>query len=272
LPGIFLRGIRGVKDLPGEKGQGAKQEKHTILKDADNGFSDGTTYRETRLTKAGFYCLKKSLGPLVRGLWIKKVEGLENLPVKGPVIVASNHTSYLDFLCFVAVSPRNIHYLAAEKFFRSCLWRPLMELSGQIKVDRYNPDKSHAVCQVQSALEQGRMVGIFPEGTRSSTGQLGRPFSGVARFALATEAPVVPVGVIGAHDVWPRGQALPRLAKEVHIRIGAPLSFEDYYGIDHHETHFHEVTALIMSRIWDLVQCEQALQPSQPHPLEVPHP
>jgi 1-acyl-sn-glycerol-3-phosphate acyltransferase len=209
-------------------------------------------YRETLFTKVGFYCLKKTLGPLVRGLWIKKVEGLEYLPAEGPVIVASNHASYLDFICFVAVSPRNIHYLAAEKFFRSPFWRPIMDLSGQIKVDRFRGNKRHTMCQVHSALDQGRVIGIFPEGTRSPDGTIQSAYSGVARFALASKAPVVPVGVIGAYDVWPREQTLPRLAREIHIRIGEPLSFDAYHDIDPEEDHFLEVTETIMGKIREL--------------------
>ena len=84
-------------------------------------------YEETLIAKWGYAVLRKIMAPFVRLFWIAEVEGLHNIPKDGAIIVASNHESYFDFLCFGSISPRKIHYLAAEKFFESRLWKPLMK-------------------------------------------------------------------------------------------------------------------------------------------------
>ncbi|MBU2545360.1 1-acyl-sn-glycerol-3-phosphate acyltransferase, partial [Patescibacteria group bacterium] len=138
------------------------------------------SFNETRRVKVGYSVLKGVLSPLIRKIWIDKIEGLENIPKDGPIIIASNHQSYFDFLCFIAASPRKVHYLAAEKFYKSRMWRPVMNLTGQIKVERVSHDKKGVHDKVYSALDQGRVIGIFPEGTRSANGEIQKPFTGVA--------------------------------------------------------------------------------------------
>ena len=209
-------------------------------------------YEEKWLTRIGYPVVTKVIGPIVRWLWIHKVEGLHNIPKEGPVIVASNHESYFDFICFMAVCPRKIHYLAAEKFFESRLWRPLMHLTGQIKVDRKNDDKSEVHQLVHSALQQGRMIGIFPEGTRSQDGKLLKAYTGVAKFALKTKAPIVPVGMIGTYEIMSRHDKFPKFRK-ARIKIGEPMHFHEYYDIDHTDHHFRLITDKIMLKIAELI-------------------
>lgn len=208
-------------------------------------------YEESKLSKWGYTVLKKLFSPIVKWLWIDEVRGIENILHNGPVIVASNHESYFDFICFIAASPRKIHYLAAEKFFRSKFWYPLMKLTGQIRVDRKHPDKTKVFQQVFSALNQGRVIGIFPEGTRSSDGKLQKTFTGVAKIALQSKAPVIPVGVCGTYEIMSRHDKMPKL-KKAKIVIGEPMHFEEFHNIEHTDKHFRFVTDKIMLKIAEL--------------------
>ena len=156
-----------------------KDVKEEIKEDIEK-IEEFVEYEETRFSRWGYSLLKKLLGPIIRWLWVHEVEGLENIPKEGPCLIASNHESYFDFICFIAVSPRKVHYLAAEKFFKSRFWKPLMEITGQIEVDRESKDKSHVHKMVFSALKKNKMIGIFPEGTRTRDGKMLPAFTGVA--------------------------------------------------------------------------------------------
>ena len=208
-------------------------------------------YEETLIAKWGYAVLRKIMAPFVRLFWIAEVEGLHNIPKDGAVIVASNHESYFDFLCFASISPRKIHYLAAEKFFESRLWKPLMKLTGQIRIDRKHPDKTKVFQQVFSALNQGRMIGIFPEGTRSPDGKLLKAFTGVGRIALKSKTPIVPVGMIGTYEIMSRHDKYPKL-KKAKIKIGEPLHFKEFHDIEHDHIHYKTVTDKVMLKIAEL--------------------
>lgn len=205
-------------------------------------------YEEGRIAKYFYSLIKFLLSPIIRKLWVAEVEGLHNIPKDGAFLLAANHESYFDFLCSVAVSPRKIHYLAAEKFFESKLWRPLMKLTGQIRVDRKSKDKNEVLDQVFSALEQGRVIGIFPEGTRSRDGNFTKAFTGVAKIALRARVPVVPVGIVGTFEIMSPHDKFPKLRKAI-LRFGEPMHFKELYDIDHNETHYRLVTDKIMHRI-----------------------
>lgn len=205
------------------------------------------------LASFGLYgFLRYVVAPLVRKTWIHKIEGLENLPKNGPVIVASNHESYFDFICFWAVSPRRIQYLAAEKFYRSKFWRPIMIATGQIKVERKSRDKKDAHERAHYILKNEGVLGIFPEGTRSRTGEMGKAYTGVTKFALSARVPIVPVGMIGAHEAWPPHKKLPRLRK-ISIKIDKPVYHHDHYDKEHTEDLLQRLTDELMAAIAKLV-------------------
>ena len=197
----------------------------------------------------GYWVVKILFGPIVRWVWVKRVEGLENIPKKGACIIAANHSSYFDFICLIAIIPRRIRFLAAEKFYKSKFWYPLIKLTGQIKVDRKSPNKSKVYQLVYSTLEQGRIIGIFPEGTRSPNGKIGRTFTGIARFALKAKVPVVPVGISGTYEIMSRFDKRPKLTKKAIIKIGKPIYFNEYYSRDYAENDFRIITDKIMLEI-----------------------
>ena len=161
----------------------------------------------------------------IRRIWVARVTGLSNIPEKGGAVIALNHQSYFDFLCFAAICPRRIHFLAAEKFFaRRSMWRFLMEATGQVRVDRMSAEKSTAKDTVLARLRADRLIGIFPEGTRSNSATMMLPvFTGVANFALEAGVPVIPVGIQGAFEVFPRTRNTPLLKKIIQIHIGQPI-------------------------------------------------
>lgn len=194
--------------------------------------------------------IKLTLGTIVRLIWVKKVEGIENLPKDGPLIVAFNHQSFFDFLCFVAVSPRKIHFLSAEKFFSHILWGPLVKLTSQIKVERFSSDKGGLHDLVYEHLQNNKVIGIFPEGTRSPhEKEMLRAFTGVAEFAIRGEVPVLPVGIKGAYEVMAKHDKKPKFKKLVTIHVGEPMHFTEYHKSKLDKKTFRLITNKIMIEI-----------------------
>jgi 1-acyl-sn-glycerol-3-phosphate acyltransferase len=195
--------------------------------------------------------------PLAKVVWRPTVEGLENLPTTGPVIVASNHRSFADSMVIPIVTPRQVVFLAKEDYFtgtgvKGALQRAWFEGMGMVPVDR--DDTKAALASLDIALDvlrQGKAFGIYPEGTRSRDGRLYRGRTGVAHLALTSGAPVVPVGLTGTEHLQPVGSTLPRLAK-VTVRFGAPLRFESRYdGVPTGRAR-REVTDVVMNEIQKL--------------------
>jgi 1-acyl-sn-glycerol-3-phosphate acyltransferase len=196
-----------------------------------------------------YWLLKKIFEPFVRLIWIKNVEGLKNIPKTGSYIIAANHSSYFDFISLITVLPRRMYFLAAEKFYKSKFWYPLVAGTGQIKVDRKNNDKKEVYQRVFSILKNGDVLGIFPEGTRSPDGRIGKTFTGVAKFAIEGMVPVIPVAISGTYEVMSRHDKRPKLKKIIKIRIGKPMYFKEYYKKEYDENTLREITDEIMKEI-----------------------
>lgn len=206
-------------------------------------------FKEALGQKIWYAALKAVFGPVVRFVWIRKVEGLENLPKNGAYIIAANHASYFDFLALASVWPKRVYFLAGEVFFKKWLWAPLVKWTGQIRVDRDSHDKSQVYKKVFSVLKNGGVIGIFPEGTRSADGKIGKAFTGVAKFALQADCPVVPVGISGTYQIMSRYDKFPRFKKIIKIKIGKPTYMEGDAG---DENILHQNTEKIMGEISEL--------------------
>lgn len=198
--------------------------------------------------------IKAFLGPFVRLFFVKEVSGIENIPPRGQaVIVAFNHQSYFDFICFIAISPRHIHFVSAEKFFDSIFWSPLMKFTGQIKVQRNEHSKQELHLSIHEHLKNGKMIGIFPEGTRAPDPvEMLHAFTGVAKYAVIGEVPVIPVGIKGAHYVMSRHDKFPHLKKIISIHIGMPIHFTEHHGMNLTEHDYRSLTDRVMVEISNL--------------------
>jgi len=166
------------------------------------------------------------LGPALHLLFRPKVTGIEHIPREGGAIVAANHVSFLDPLLLPLVVPRRrVMFLTKVKYIDKPLLRWILTGAGVIPVATDDPRAvGGAVTAAVEAVRSGRLVGIFPEGTRSPDGRLYRGKTGVARIALESGAPVIPVGIIGTDLAFPRGARFPR-PRSVRIVFGPPITF-----------------------------------------------
>lgn len=179
--------------------------------------------------------LKRTVAPTGRLILRPVVEGLDNLPASGPVIVASNHLSLADPFVIPVVVPRRVTFLAKAEYFEGsgvsgAFLRWLFSALDQIPVQRGGQRGAKAALDTAlQVLENGDAFGIYPEGTRSPDGRMYRGHTGVGWLALTSGAPVVPVGLIGTDRIIPIGKRLPRLHRPT-MRFGAPLDFSHYAG------------------------------------------
>ena len=163
-------------------------------------------------------------------LWSRpQVEGLEKLPAGG-VLIVGNHLSFSDSFFLGAVLPRRLTFLAKSSYFdgpgiRGWLTAQFFRALGQVPVDRSGGPAGDAALRAGSeVLRGGGLLGIYPEGTRSPDGRLHKFRTGVARMALRSGAPVIPVGLIGTDQVLPPGSSRWRRAP-VEVHFGQPLHF-----------------------------------------------
>jgi 1-acyl-sn-glycerol-3-phosphate acyltransferase len=199
-------------------------------------------YERTRtkgVNKAIFWTARVVLGAAIQVYFSLERTGRRNIPKKGPVILASNHRSFLDPFVIGCCVRRPVYFVAKKELFEKRWQGWILNRLGAFPVKRGESDEL-SMATARGVLERGGVVVIFPEGTRHKKGPLGRPKRGVGRLALETGAPVVPVAVIGSdrarrgwriRPVWVRarcGKPLrfprvdspsPRLAEEVTARL-----------------------------------------------------
>lgn len=162
--------------------------------------------------------------------FIKKINGIQNLLKQNPFIIAANHTSHIDWAFFYnrfsAITKKYMHCFATIKYYKVFLFRFYVNLSQSIWMDPRQPMRSIFIAL--QYLRHGEIVSVFPEGTRSPDGKIRKGKTGVAALALQAKVPVVPVGLIGTHNVLPKGAFFPRLAR-CEANIGEALEFKEYY-------------------------------------------
>jgi len=200
-----------------------------------------------------FYWVLKTvvLGPILRILFRPWVEGEENIPEDGAAIFASNHLSFSDSIFLPLVLPRRVTFLAKSDYFtgrgfKGRLTAAFFRGVGQLPVDRAGGSSSEsALSSGLRVLRRGELLGIYPEGTRSPDGRLYRGRTGVARIALEAEVPVLPVAMIGTDKAQPTGKKVPRIMR-IGVRIGAPLDFSRYEGMEGDRFVLRSITDEIM--------------------------
>jgi 1-acyl-sn-glycerol-3-phosphate acyltransferase len=199
-----------------------------------------------------FYFTLKHIvfGPLLRGLYRLRATGTENVPREGGVILASNHLSFVDSLFMPILCPRQVVFLGKADYFESWRTRWFFEGVGVIPVRREGGSAGEAAMLAGiRALTEGKVVGIYPEGTRSPDGRLYRGKTGVARMALEAQVPVIPVAISGTPEIMPIDAKVPRLAGAPRVEFGKPLTFERYYDRPRDRFVLRSVTDEIMYEI-----------------------
>ena len=201
----------------------------------------------------GYWVLKAILKPILRLLYGIQVEGLENVPRKGPAIIAANHLSFLDsFFIPLVVNRRKVTYLAKADYFKSWKTAWFFKMAGQIPIDRTGGEKSErALRTALRVLKEGKLLGIYPEGTRSPNDKLHRGRTGVARLALAAQVPIIPCGLIGTLEVMPPDAKLPKLfgRPKVVVRFGRPLELTRFAGQERDRFVLRSITDELMYEI-----------------------
>ncbi|HET6403494.1 MAG TPA: lysophospholipid acyltransferase family protein [Candidatus Thermoplasmatota archaeon] len=191
-----------------------------------------------------------TIAPVLRGLWRVHATGLHHIPATGGAILASNHLSYSDHYFLPAVVPRQVFFISKAQHFDVPVQRWLFEQWGVIPLRRGEGD-NEAMARSLQVLNEGKLLGIYPEGTRSTDGKLHKGRTGVARLALQARVPIVPVGMIGTEKVLPKGKHIPTFHKVV-IHIGAPIDVSQFYGMENDRKVCREITDRVMHAIRDL--------------------
>ena len=207
------------------------------------------------------YSVSKWIIPLIYKPWIRKVQGLENIPKDKSFIIAANHSSYFDvFLPAILIIPKinkKIHALVNSYYWKLFITGIFLNMWEAIPVfvdKEKNAKKKNkeAFEKALNHLKKNELVMIFPEGTRSSDGKLKKAYTGIARLALNAKVPVLPVGIIGANKVLPVGKIFPRFVR-CEVKIGRLIHFEKYYIKNQNKKIIEEVTTSIMKEIAKLI-------------------
>ncbi len=209
----------------------------------------------------GYTLARWIVGVVFRVVWRPRIEGLEQVPHTGAVIIASNHLSFIDSVVIPLAVPRRVRFLAKAEYFtgRGLRGRAValfFRLIDAVPVERTgNRDSMRSLESALQVLRDGQAFGIYPEGTRSRDGRLYRGRTGVGWLALTSGAPVVPVAVIGTDAVQPVGSRRLRV-RPVRIRFGPPVEPTAYAGLPAGRAR-REITDEVMARIG-------AMSPQQP--------
>lgn len=199
--------------------------------------------------------LELTVAPTVRALYRPEITGVENVPRTGPVIVAGNHVSFADEIFTPLTARRQVLYLAKAEYFDSpgLKGRAMAAFFGGLGLVPVQRNATHAAAAAVElcvdVLRSGNAFGIYPEGTRSPDGRLYKFRTGVARIAMRTGAPVVPVGLVGTNRVQPPGSRLWRYAR-VGVHFGTPM----YFGDRAHEERSSRVLREITEQVRHEVQ------------------
>jgi 1-acyl-sn-glycerol-3-phosphate acyltransferase len=201
--------------------------------------------------------ITRVLAPTAKMIYRPTVEGRENIPRRGKIILASNHRAAVDSAVIPLLAGRPVAFLAKAEYFESRKPRQrafgaFLGALGHVPVKRGQGRAALVALEVATdVLTKGGAFGIYPEGTRSLDGRLHRGHTGVAQLALTTGAKVIPVGLIGTDKMQPVGKRFPRVCP-ITVRFGAPLDFSRYEGLAEAPVIRRSVTDEIMYAIMEL--------------------
>lgn len=194
------------------------------------------------------------IGPFLKMLYRPWVEGAENIPATGPVIIVGNHLSVVDSFFLPVMIDRRIYFLAKSDYFtgkglKGWAVKTFMTAVGQLPIDRSGGKASEASLNTAlGVLDRGEVLGIYPEGTRSPDARLYRGRTGVARMVLESGATVVPAVMIDTEKAMPIGAKIPKI-RRIGTVIGKPLDFTRFAGMSADRFVLRSVTDEIMLEI-----------------------
>lgn len=166
---------------------------------------------------------------MTRRLWNFTINGADNVPVDGPALICPNHLSFCDSVFVPAALPRRCWAIGKAEYMDSWKTKHLFPALGMIPVDRSGGKKSAAALDAAAeVLDDGRLFMMYPEGTRSRSGNLHKGRTGAARLAIRCGAPIIPVGLEGTLDVQPPDQFTMSPFKDVTVNFGEPMYASDF--------------------------------------------
>ncbi|MBU0629110.1 MAG: 1-acyl-sn-glycerol-3-phosphate acyltransferase [Nanoarchaeota archaeon] len=205
------------------------------------------------------YPIGKRIVLQIAKLWIRKIIGIENVPKDKPFILAANHSSFLDDFAIVPILVnhlnKRVHMYCNDRFYKNKIMASFLRWASCIPVSIQTGNKETNKKAFELALKylkKGEPVGIFPEGGRSHDGEMREAKTGIAKLALTAKVPILPIGIIGSHKVFPKGAKFPKF-KRFEIKIGKPFYLE---GNKDNKKALKEATTLIMKEIGKLIRKE----------------
>lgn len=193
--------------------------------------------------------------PIVHLFWLEKITGRSNVPVKGGVIIAPNHQSWLDpFFITSSLRKRRCYFLVGEFIYRNRFASWALGVMDHILVDRYNPDKTAVYKKAKKILDAGGALIVFPEGRLSKDGHTQKGFKGVAKMALASQVPIVPTVIENSYHVYPMHQKTPKFWDSRCCRVNF-LKRLEYADFKNKELEYI-VHKMIMKEIADVLAHE----------------
>jgi 1-acyl-sn-glycerol-3-phosphate acyltransferase len=193
------------------------------------------------------------LNPTFAFLWRIEVEGGANLPEAGGAILAPNHLSVLDHFVVATSLPRRITYVGKAEYMDDWKTKHLFPALGMIPIDRGGGSAANrALESAARVLKAGELFGIYPEGTRSRDGKLHKGHTGVARLAMRTGCPIIPVGLQGTLEVQRPDSSVPKPFKVMRVRLGKPMSLARFGDQARNRLVLREITDELMYEIREL--------------------